>query len=676
MCGIFGLVAAERDATPADTLRDTIRRLYLLSETRGKESAGLAAVAGDQIHILKQPIPASQFIKTRAYEQVMRDVTGNGSSATPVAIVGHSRLVTNGAQENNQNNQPVIAGAMAGVHNGIIVNVDELWAKYPQLRRQYEVDTEILLSLIRHFASEGASLVEATRGAFGEIEGCAAIGVLLADYDQVLLATNNGSLYLSQSEAGHACVFASEEYILKQLLNSNGLRERLGFGPIEAVAPKHARLISLETGDVVKFPLSPEGNGTAAIAARAAARPIVDHSHLLDGEVRSARTRAYSPAVHVDDRDDPELLLQHQDRLAKVQRCTRCILPASFTFIDFDEQGVCNYCRNHKPFTNDGHDALAEAVKKFRRADGKPECLVGVSGGRDSCYGLHYLERDLDLRTIAYTYDWGMVTDLARRNVSRMCARLGVEHILISADINQKRENIRKNVTAWLKQPDLGMVPLFMAGDKQFFYFANQLKKRTEIDLFMFCAGNQFETTDFKVGFCGVPSANARGILRVPMRDSFKLARYYGMRYLKNPRYLNSSIGDTLFAFFASYYMPHDYFYLYQYIPWHEDELMRTLQNEYDWEVADDTAATWRIGDGTAPFYNYIYHCVAGFSEMDTFRSHQVREGHITRDEALKRATAENQPRYESLKWYFNAIKLDIPFNDVIRTINSIPKRY
>ena len=28
-----------------------------------------------------------------------------------------------------------------------------------------------------------------------------------------------------------------------------------------------------------------------------------------------------------------------------------------------------------------------------------------------------------------YTYDWGMVTDLGRRNISRMCADLGVENI-------------------------------------------------------------------------------------------------------------------------------------------------------------------------------------------------------------------------------------------------------
>ena len=72
------------------------------------------------------------------------------------------------------------------------------------------------------------------------------------------------------------------------------------------------------------------------------------------------------------------------------------------------------------------------------------------------------------MNPVAYTYDWGMVTDLARRNQARLCSQLGVEHIWVSADIKQKRRNVRKNVEAWLKRPELGMVPLFMAGDKQF----------------------------------------------------------------------------------------------------------------------------------------------------------------------------------------------------------------
>ena len=42
-----------------------------------------------------------------------------------------------------------------------------------------------------------------------------------------------------------------------------------------------------------------------------------------------------------------------------------------------------------------------------------------------------------------------MVTDLARRNIARICGQLEVENIIVAADIQWKRDNIRKNILAW-----------------------------------------------------------------------------------------------------------------------------------------------------------------------------------------------------------------------------------
>ena len=94
----------------------------------------------------------------------------------------------------------------------------------------------------------------------------------------------------------------------------------------------------------------------------------------------------------------------------------------------------------------------------------------------------------------------------------------------------------------------------------------------------------------------------------------------------------------------------------------------------YDWETATDTKSTWRIGDGTVSFYNYVYYTVAGFSENETFRSNQIREGMITREEGMEILKRENLPRYESIKWYLEIIGLD--FEPVIKRINEIPKLY
>ena len=93
---------------------------------------------------------------------------------------------------------------------------------------------------------------------------------------------------------------------------------------------------------------------------------------------------------------------------------------------------------------------VTQKLERYRRNTAGPDAIVPFSGGRDSSYGLHLIKKEFGLRPVTFTYDWGMVTDLARRNVARLCGQLGIQNILVSADIKTKRDNIRKNVSAWL----------------------------------------------------------------------------------------------------------------------------------------------------------------------------------------------------------------------------------
>ena len=99
---------------------------------------------------------------------------------------------------------------------------------------------------------------------------------------------------------------------------------------------------------------------------------------------------------------------------------------------------------------NFNKNKLLSIVENYRKNNGKADCLVPLSGGRDSIL-FHYVKNELNMNPIAFTYDWGMVTDLARRNIARICGQLEVENIIVAADIQWKRDNIRKNILAWLK---------------------------------------------------------------------------------------------------------------------------------------------------------------------------------------------------------------------------------
>ena len=679
MCGIFGILTTEDSHLTVSALQGMLQNLFKLSESRGKEAAGMAIRKDDGIYVFKSATSATRMVNSLPYRQALADIfhmqvgTADGHRINShLTVMGHSRLVTNGAQSMHDNNQPVIKGGAVAIHNGIVVNNDILWQRFPSLARHYEVDTEIIPALIEKFGRESNSLVTATRETFKHIEGAASIAVMFNHTRSMILATNTGSLYLCIDDPGGLCVFASERYILETFASCWRRKGLLNQCQISQARPGSGYLIGLDNLSVNEFTL--DDDSVPRFAEKAYTAKEVKITDLSPTDTQDMVIPDIVKPVNY--RDFERAYVRLEMAVEKLRRCTCCVLPETMPFIEFDENGVCNYCRNYQKTKVDGKEPLEKFIAQYRRGDGRPDCIVTFSGGRDSSYTLHYVKEILKMNPIAYTYDWGMITDLARRNQARLCGKLGIEHILVSADITQKRSYIRQNVLTWLKKPELGMVPLFMAGDKQYFYYANKLGKQNNVKLIII-GTNLLEKTDFKSGFCGVPPmyiyAPGKFYL-LPVFDRTKLAFYYGRQYLSNPGYINASLYDTLFAFFSYYLQPHNFLNIYQYIQWDENKIISTLCDLYDWEIAKDTTSTWRIGDGTASFYNYIYYVLAGFTENDTFRSNQIREGMINRDQAMEFIHEGNMPRFESIQWYCDTIGLD--FSDTLKKINSMRKLY
>ena len=391
----------------------------------------------------------------------------------------------------------------------------------------------------------------------------------------------------------------------------------------------------------------------------------------FDVSDKNERTENLIPSLSFSLSEEKLLVKDHSEKL---KRCSKCILPETMPFIHFDSDGVCNYCKNYKPRNKTKHkEELLSLVEPFRKKNGN-DCIVPFSGGRDSSYGLHLIVNELKMKPITYTYDWGMITDLGRRNISRMCSELGVENIIVAANISKKRRYIKNNLIAWLKSPNLGMISILTAGDKHFFKYIETIKDQTGINLNLWSI-NPLEVTYFKSGFLGIPpdfeekGVYSRGVLK---QLKYQYLRFKAM--LESPGYFNASLWDTLSGeFYRSFTKKNDYYHIFDYWQWDEKLIDDTLDC-YNWEKAFDTNTTWRIGDGTAAFYNYIYYTIAGFTEHDTFRSNQIREGQISRQEALNLVNDENKPRYQNIKWYLDALGMD--YKQVIETINSVPHLY
>jgi len=652
MCGIFGLVVGRDHNISEAAWSAAIKELFKLSETRGREAAGLAISTGDVISVTKDSVSASSMMRTRDFERMMETAKHwfKTDRESALASIGHSRLVTNGLQGIDANNQPVWRDDVVLIHNGIVVNVDELWERERSngLFPRAEVDTEVIAALMTRYRAEGATPAAAISSTFGDIYGETSIAAFLNDTNALYLATNTGSLYVVTNAAKDALFFASEEAICKELMAGKSAIPGFHDATITQVRPGIGRVIDLGS--------------------------LEQHSFNMN-LVQSQPLPEYAPKLATQKRIEEKSALYEQAR-AEIKRCTKCLLPETMPYIEFDSSGVCNYCHSHQHWEKRPEQDLQEFLARYRSKDGSPDCVVAFSGGRDSSYGLHMLKTRYGMTPLTFSYDWGMVTDLARRNQARMCGKLGVEHIWISADIKKKRKNIQRNVAAWLKKPDLGLIPLFTAGDKQFFWYAAKTIKATGLNLSVFCT-NRLEKTDFKTGFLGVPPQDVKMLntpSTTPILQKANIFWQYGSRFISNPHYLNPSLPDTMFAAFSYYGMEQDHLFMFDYLPWDESTINDTLISEYDWEIAPDSPSTWRIGDGTQPWYNYIFYTVAGFTEFDTFRSNQIREGMLTRDEALETLPDVNEPRWEAIREYSALINLD--FDEMIRVVDRMPKLY
>lgn len=581
------------------------------AQQRGRDSSGLLVFSGNEYHAYRADYPIARLLK-------------EAKLFSSQLAMGHSRLITNGLEDN----QPIVRDGAVVLHNGIIVNDAAIWADIGMSPRQ-QIDTEVIAAIASEHLESGGELALLPSRILGLCRGVVACALILPRLGKLCLFSNNGSLYMGRK--GAATYFASESYPLI-VLGCDKPEQIMGDGVFVDI---------------------PESQADVRISER-----------------RERKTNLI-PALSLSGAE--EKLLQYRPH--ELKRCTKCLLPETMPYISFDAQGVCNYCHHYKPRNNPRpKDELFELVEPYRRAHGN-DCIVPFSGGRDSCYGLHLVVNELKMKPVTYTYDWGMVTDLGRRNISRMCSQLGVENIIVADDIAKKREYIAMNLRAWLKSPHLGMISILTAGDKHFFRHVETIKKQTGISLNLWGV-NPLEVTHFKAGFLGVPPDFEEK--RVYSHGVMKQLRYHWLRtraMLQSPGYFNRSLWDTLSGeYYRSFLEKNDYYHIFDYWRWDEKQIDETLLNEYDWERAPDTSTTWRIGDGTAAFYNYIYYTVAGFTEHDTFRSNQIREGDLTREEGLELVMDENQPRYPNIKWYLDAVGLD--FKEVISVVNSIPKLY
>ena len=128
---------------------------------------------------------------------------------------------------------------------------------------------------------------------------------------------------------------------------------------------------------------------------------------------------------------------QNKQLMSEVQYCIRCCMPATSEGTIFDELGICRACNSSEQKMHINWAALNKRLKlileEFKKNAGDNyDCLVPISGGKDSAFQLHTLVKVFDMKPLAVTFNHNWYSETGTYNLWNILEKLNVDHIMFT----------------------------------------------------------------------------------------------------------------------------------------------------------------------------------------------------------------------------------------------------
>jgi N-acetyl sugar amidotransferase len=317
--------------------------------------------------------------------------------------------------------------------------------------------------------------------------------------------------------------------------------------------------------------------------------------------------------------------------------CKRCVSDTTISDIVFDEQGICNLCKLHDIF-EETHPLNAVGAKKLEKLVSKIksrgknhtyDCIIGVSGGRDSTY-LLYVAHKMGLRPLAVHVDNGWNNEIAVSNIKSATRILGIDLHTVVLNWEEFKDLQRAFLKACVND-----------ADANFDYIANSALFRTAFHE--------------KIGFIlNGHSFRTEG-------NNSKTWTYIDPRYLKD---VYKKYGTDKISTLPIMSLLEFLFYilikrikeirLLEYIEYDQRKVSDLIENELDWKYY---GGHHHDNIYTHFFQSYYLPVKFNIDKRKNEYSALIRSGQITREEALDRLKSPYPVDNEIIKYAIS--KLD-----------------
>lgn len=347
------------------------------------------------------------------------------------------------------------------------------------------------------------------------------------------------------------------------------------------------------------------------------------------------------------------------------QRCTRCVMDTTDSKIVFDEDGVCDHCRNFdkniKPFWNaheENTDELMELAAKIRKAgEGKEyDCILGLSGGADSSYLAYIAKEVMHIRPLIFVVDTGWNLNVAVENI---------EKIVKGLDLDMYTEVIN-----WKEMSDL-----------QLSFFKAQISSQDFPQDHAIFAGLYNYAVKHHIKYVLTGSNSATEFIRPPVEwlylNDLRMAKDIHKKYGKRPLTTFPTCGMLKYRILYRYFYGMKRVYPLDYVVYNKSEVEKMLHEKYGWMRYENKHYENVF---TRFFEGYYLPHKFGFDTRKNVYSNQILAGTMKRDEALEllKKPSYDPDLMEQDKEYI-AKKLGISteeFDEIIAGENKIPLDY
>jgi N-acetyl sugar amidotransferase len=129
--------------------------------------------------------------------------------------------------------------------------------------------------------------------------------------------------------------------------------------------------------------------------------------------------------------------------IKKMTYCTKCVYPQISVNLNIDDNGVCSACNTAKQFQELSPDFWNKRKKNFekileqalRNNKSNYDCLIPVSGGKDSYYQTHVIVKEYGLKPLLMTYHGNNYLPEGDYNRDRMRHVFDADHILYGPSV-------------------------------------------------------------------------------------------------------------------------------------------------------------------------------------------------------------------------------------------------